>query len=128
LGRRPITVNPIWSIAVPALSGLLAGILGSLVAPWVNWRIEKRREQLCHRRKTIESCRNQIASPNFAPKAFPGCPEWNLLRPFLTEKERDCFEQANKHMVVAMSHDTTMAYRKALNRAVVALEAKWGLA
>src|SRR5215203_734611 len=30
---------------VPAVLGLVAGVIGSLIAPWVQWAIEKRRDR-----------------------------------------------------------------------------------
>jgi hypothetical protein len=40
--------------------GFIAGIAGSLIAPWVNWGIEKRRERLKHRRELITSWRKMV--------------------------------------------------------------------
>jgi hypothetical protein len=40
--------------------GFVAGIAGSLIAPWVNWGIEKRRQRLSHRRELIASWRKMV--------------------------------------------------------------------
>lgn len=40
---------------VPSLAylGLLGGVVGSLIPPWVNWGIELRREKMKYRRELI---------------------------------------------------------------------------
>ena len=43
-----------------ALFGLIAGVVGSLIAPWVNWGIEKRREKLLFRRQQLTNWRQLI--------------------------------------------------------------------
>jgi predicted YcjX-like family ATPase len=40
--------------------GFVAGIAGSLIAPWVNWGVEKRRQKLAHRRELISRWRKMI--------------------------------------------------------------------
>ena len=120
-------MSQFWAILMPALVGLAAGILGSLVAPWVNWGIERRREKLRHRRAIIDRCREAIRNTEFSPKAFAGTPEYNFLRPFLSDSERDCFEKANNILVGPIGHDPRIGYQGALNRAVDKLESQWDL-
>ena len=49
-----------------AFFGLLAGIAGSIFAPWVNWGIEKRRQKLAYRRELIASWRKMIRDVTLA--------------------------------------------------------------
>lgn len=42
------------------LLGFIAGIAGSLIAPWVNWGVEKKREKLSHRRELIKEWRKMV--------------------------------------------------------------------
>jgi hypothetical protein len=46
-----------------AVAGLLAGVIGSLVAPWVNWGIEARRERMKSRRALLEEARRVLSDP-----------------------------------------------------------------
>lgn len=48
------------AIAV-ALVGVVSGGIASLVAPWAQWGVEKRREQLAHRRALVQSWRAGVA-------------------------------------------------------------------
>ena len=52
--------SDVW---LPAILGFIAGVLGSLVAPWVHWAIEKHRSKLQYRvglvqewRETMDGC------------------------------------------------------------------------
>lgn len=45
-GEVNMTTDTLFSVVLPAFLGLVAGVVGSLVAPWVHWGIEKRREKM----------------------------------------------------------------------------------
>ncbi len=45
---------------IAAIAGLLAGLVGSVLAPWVNWGIEKRKERLANRRANVEKWREMV--------------------------------------------------------------------
>ena len=47
-------------IVIPAVAGLLSGAVASLIAPWIHWGIEKRRQQLAYRRELISGWRKMI--------------------------------------------------------------------
>jgi hypothetical protein len=50
-----------WSsIVAGALAGLAAGVVGSLIAPWVQLAVENRRETRTHRRRSIEIWRAMV--------------------------------------------------------------------
>jgi hypothetical protein len=52
------------SIVISAAVGLVSGAIGSLVAPWINWRIEKVRLKTEYQRKRIEEWRAAIEQAN----------------------------------------------------------------
>lgn len=54
------TVNTIISGVV----GLIAGTIGSLVAPWVNWKIEKKRMRRSKRQGLLTQLRVYLESPS----------------------------------------------------------------
>ena len=85
------TLNPIWSILVPAVSGLLAGIVGSLVAPWVNWGIEKRRMKFKRRQDIVDRCREH-AKKFQDLEQLCNSPEYVYIRPFIDGKILECIE------------------------------------
>jgi len=46
---------------IGGVAGLVTGVIGSLVAPWANWSIEKRKQKLVYRRQLISEARQAIA-------------------------------------------------------------------
>lgn len=77
-----------------AVIGLGTGTLGSLVAPWANWGVEKRRERLTHRRALVKSWRHGISvTASVLPdmtlplwNEFLSTPWYLSLEPHLTRK------------------------------------------
>lgn len=49
-----------WTIVVSATAGLVSGVIGSLIAPWVSWRIERVRLKTEYQRKRIADWRAAI--------------------------------------------------------------------
>ena len=94
-GGKGKAMNTLWSIIVPAIAGLLAGVVGSLVAPWVNWTIEKRREKMKYRREFIQRCREKIESADFDRFAFFATHEYLTLKQFLSPDMAKDFGNAN---------------------------------
>jgi len=52
------------SIVISAVVGLVSGAIGSLIAPWINWRIEKVRLKIEYQRKRIAGWREAIEQAN----------------------------------------------------------------
>lgn len=50
-----------WPVIIGGVAGLLGGALASLVAPWVNWRIERKRDEAQARRNRVAEWRAGIA-------------------------------------------------------------------
>ena len=70
---------------IPAAAGLISGVIGSLVAPWVQWGIEARRERLKARRELLSNARTLLADP--PPVAeFRKLPLYFQVRPLLSPK------------------------------------------
>lgn len=69
---------------IGGISGLVAGVAGSLVAPWVHWGIEKRRDQRVARRELLRSAREYVASRRFGASQFSRQPEYARLKPYLS--------------------------------------------
>jgi hypothetical protein len=73
------------NIALPALLGLISGIVGSLIAPWVHWGIEKRKLRFLSRKKLLEEARNFL---NTAPekRIFRETVIYSQIRQFLNKR------------------------------------------
>ena len=52
--------NTILVALVGAASGLVSGTVASLIAPWINWGVEKRKQKLEYRRQLVVSWRKMI--------------------------------------------------------------------
>jgi hypothetical protein len=50
-----------WPAIIGGIAGLVSGVLASLVAPWVHWRIEKQRQLVADRKARIEEWRAGLA-------------------------------------------------------------------
>jgi hypothetical protein len=76
-----------WSGAIAgAIAGAVTGTLTSVIAPWMNWTIEKRREERDHRRKLIANWRAMLAHYVESTRArdFLTDHRFLTLRPLLT--------------------------------------------
>jgi hypothetical protein len=76
-------MNLVFQVVIPAISGLVSGALGSLVAPWINWRIEKKREKLAHKRELIRRWR-EFLSKDFDQLEFSGTAVYSEIRAHLS--------------------------------------------
>jgi tetrahydromethanopterin S-methyltransferase subunit E len=48
-----------------AIIGFVAGAVGSLIAPWVNWGIEQRKQRRASRNALINNARGYVTSKAF---------------------------------------------------------------
>jgi hypothetical protein len=68
---------------IPAAAGLISGAVASLIAPWVQWGIEERREQSRGRRELLFNARILLLDP--PPVAeFRKLPIYFQLKPILS--------------------------------------------
>ena len=70
---------------LPAILGFVAGAIGSLVAPWVNWGIEKRRERRKRRQELVDSWRQYVEN-NFEWSSFRNTATFSQMKPYLSAK------------------------------------------
>jgi hypothetical protein len=60
---QTVIVQPVewWATAIiAAVTGLGSGAVGSIIAPWSNWGVEKRRDKLTARRNQIAAWRKMV--------------------------------------------------------------------
>lgn len=50
----------VLTAVIGAVAGLISGSIASIVAPWINWGIEKRKQKLAHRRELIAKWRAMV--------------------------------------------------------------------
>lgn len=116
-----------WSpIIIAAVSGLGAGIVGSLVTPWANWNVEKVRGRTKARRELVESCRKLIAS-GISRHEFRETPEYARLRPHLSAIMREKIESDTITVQTGGRGGGVKNFGPKLLDEISALEDKWKL-
>lgn len=122
-------METIMTKILPAILGFVAGAIGSLVAPWVNWRIEKRRARRERRQECIDSWRQYIEK-EFEWSSFRNTAIFSQMKPYLSEKmvrELDPVREGEKptlHLRSTIGEDTLT---KRLLDEIAAVEKKWKL-
>lgn len=113
---------------IAAIVGLLTGAIGSLVAPWVNWGIEKRRKRHDKRGALVETWQAIIANPKFERDRIIDHPSYGALKPLLSgEAAKQLHRPANAHIVVRGGSGPGDADRTLLQREIARIEREWGL-
>jgi len=106
----------------PILSGtigLITGAVGSLVAPWIHWGIEKRREKL-RRRALIDNTGAFFSGPVLTRKNYSDSLAYTAIRPYLSKEATDNIG----------AHNTTggeQLIKEHVLQELMALERKWKL-
>jgi hypothetical protein len=113
---------------IAGVVGLLTGAIGSLIAPWVNWGIEKRRKRHENRANLINTWQAIIANPKFDRARMTTHPSYGTLMPLLTPAAvKQLHRPGNSHIVVQGSSDPTHADRMLLQREIARIEGTWRL-
>jgi hypothetical protein len=79
-------------LVISAVVGLIAGAVGSLMAPWVHWSIEKRREAAKYRVDTIARWRAAIDTFDFDRGNFGDTTTYAEMRSHMREEVIRKFE------------------------------------
>jgi hypothetical protein len=123
-----ITINMDASILkylIPGVIGLIAGIVGSLIAPWVHWGVEKRRTRQAKRREMISSCR-MLLSTDIDKKTFRETEAYSKIRPHLQKHVVD--EVADKHAESAQGEGTDPnLFKQNILEDIAGIEKEWVL-
>lgn len=113
---------------IAALVGLISGCIGSLIAPWVHWGIEKKRLKLQARRQLISEAREYITSKQFGGSQFHGKTWFPQLRHSLSA---GTVEEVENFREYASSASDPAEVREALRRKLLTeleeIERRWGL-
>jgi len=112
-------------IAIPAFTGLIAGAIGSIVAPWVNWGIEKRKLRLSARREFITTARCSLEAG--ADKSAFRESAISQLRPFLSERTRKEIESDTITVQLGGRGSGANNYKPHVLDELHTLESKWKL-
>jgi hypothetical protein len=93
-GRVNIQVQ---TALIGAAAGLVSGAVGSLIAPWVNWRIERKRELHRGRAGRLAEWRAGLAQAKFAADSLDDDRVW-LTEPWYLSLRRHIPDDLRRHL------------------------------
>tara|TARA_R110002124_G_scaffold269796_2_gene437760 strand:- start:1584 stop:1952 length:369 start_codon:yes stop_codon:yes gene_type:complete len=73
-------------IIIPALAGLISGVVGTLIAPWVNWGIEKKRKSIEYKQSQIKDARDLLDKSDALEQILTSS-MWGFIQSNLTSTE-----------------------------------------
>ena len=113
-------------IAIPAIVGLLSGAVGSLIAPWVSWGIEKKRALLVARRDFLKECR-ELVHQAASREAFRESHVYARVRPLLSPKTVESIETETIIVQIEGRGGGVNNYAPAVLDDITRIEREWGL-
>lgn len=111
---------------IPALIGLLGGVVGSLIAPWVHWRIEKRRLLYQSRLEFVRAARELLSQPPERSE-LRNAPVYSRLRPYLSDLTREIVESETIHVQIGGRGGGANNYVPSMLDDIRKLEEEWEL-
>jgi len=126
----------LWDIltsgpVISGIVGLITGAIGSLVAPWSVWGVEKRRARRQSRVEQVARWREALRPGAFERRSFVGSEAYSTLKPHLLKIAPELVEELERsrspyHLVaLPPGGDDPMRFR--LLEVVAEVERKWRL-
>lgn len=114
-------------LIIPAVTGLVAGAIGSLIAPWIHWRIEKKRKSIEYKQALIRDVRHLVDTAESLEKILSSS-LWGFILEHLTKEERHSVSSGRVIHTSDVPGMNDLSFRKQkigvmLNR----LEKEWNL-
>lgn len=119
----------------PAITGLISGAIGSFIAPWASWGIEKRRKKQEAREALIAKVREILSDPPQNDE-FRMLPIYSRLKPHLSKKTVSAIEgkydsKSHTEVIQIVSgsgrYSGVNPYAQDVLDEVARLEKNWGL-
>jgi len=70
-------------LVISGIVGLVTGAAGSLIAPWAQWAVEKRRNRFSYQRELVASWRDAIERFDWPAGSFGDTAAYSSLRPHM---------------------------------------------
>jgi hypothetical protein len=112
--------DTIYVALIGGVSGLITGAVGSLIAPWVQWGIEKRRKRMDNRRVLLYDVRKLLDGKPLRRNEYRESKEYGAIAAYLSKSLKDRVEQRNTHGGEELIRDD-------MHKELCELEKKWGL-
>jgi len=127
-------------VLIAAASGAIAAVIGSLIEPWVQWAVERRRDRQKYRRELIQSWRELISEQVGKTIQLPEIEdishtsEYSMMKQHLSDASREWIETPwskridyVKQVGPSAWRKEKMEYRRRLLDEIARLEQDWGL-
>lgn len=114
------------SVVAGALAGSASGLVASLVAPWVHWGVEKKRQRLSRRRQLVAEWRAALSRPQQV-KDFRESATYATLRPHLPADLVRRIESDTIEIQVGGRGAGLANFNAALLDEIAQVESKWKL-
>lgn len=113
---------------ISALIGFAGGVCGSIVAPWIHWGIEKRRDKRAARRALINIARQHLNSKSFNPIHLAKESCFIQLKPYLEKQTVEWVERYD-YYYEAVDNSSTLSedVRIGMLEQLHLIEKRWGL-
>src|ERR1035437_1403612 len=85
---------------ISGIIGLFTGAVGSLIAPWINWRIEKKKNERMEKEKLIENLRLYVLRKDPKDIEFINSIDYIRIRPYLSNKFVEELENSNETVIL----------------------------
>ena len=130
-----------WAIlfqyVLPPVLGFIAGVVGSLFGPLVQWAVEKRRNLFSYRRELIRAWREDIENFDHDGENIRNTATYSAIRPHLKREVRERLESPRTVIVeqdsrsgvdgLTASGKSSSSVKTLLLVEVARIEQKWGL-
>ena len=117
-------MNFLFQVVIPAFFGLVSSAIASLVAPWVNWRIEQKREKLAYKKEMIRRWREFLNDRDYDGTQFSGSVIYSEIRPHLSSETLQSIESNRITIRLGRGGDVI---RSLVLDDIVRLEKEWDL-
>ena len=114
-------------LIIPAFVGLIAGAIGSLIAPWIHWRIEKKRKSIEYKQSLIKEARHLVDSSDSIEQILSSS-LWGFISANLSKEEKSAVSDSRRIDLPAWPGLDALAGRKqAISVMLHRLEKEWNL-
>ena len=115
-------IDSLYKFLVPGLIGLVSGAIGSLIAPWMKWRLENKRSNRVDRINFLNEAREYVEKVDVKSEEFLNSPLYSRIRAYLSTELVQDLENQRK---VIMYNGLRDGYRARVLEELNNLEYHW---
>ena len=112
---------------ISGIIGLIAGVIGSLIAPWAQWAVKKCAIRQKRRIEIVEKWKSIMNNENFDRRNLLNDFSYFTLRPLLTEKVRKEIERPENHLTVVICGSPIDNDNGLISKEIDRIEKEWKL-